>query len=216
MTVKEKRCIVGAVVIGSILGIVGNFIPLFTFKNIFLSLSVSASLLFLYVLGNKFLYRKILMGAPFVKSNDGAVKTMVEFADIRFGQKTVDLGSGDGNIVVAFAKKGAVATGYELSPLLVLLSKLKARKMKRVHINKQSLWNADFSKYDTITLFGVGYIMEMIEKKLRKEARSGTKFISNRFPLPNTKHVTKKDGVFLYKLKHTKHRPNRSKISSHV
>ena len=47
----------------------------------------------------------------FIPSNILAVKKMVSLANLRPGMKTVDLGSGDGRVVMAFGKEGAEAYG---------------------------------------------------------------------------------------------------------
>ncbi len=44
---------------------------------------------------------------------------MIELADPKSGETMADLGSGDGRILIAFGKKGIVAHGYELDPILV-------------------------------------------------------------------------------------------------
>ena len=52
--------------------------------------------------------------------------TIIELAYIKPGETAVDLGSGDGRLLFASAQKGANAIGYELNPLLVLLTRVKA------------------------------------------------------------------------------------------
>ena len=63
-----------------------------------------------------------LKGAIYDPSNNESVKKMVELAQIKPGEKSVDLGSGDGRVVIEFAKKGIQAHGYEINPLLVMIS----------------------------------------------------------------------------------------------
>src|SRR5882672_3428464 len=63
-------------------------------------------------------------GAPYVPSRKDSIKKMLVLANLKPGDKVVDLGSGDGRIVIAFARNGIDAHGYEISPALVLWSKL--------------------------------------------------------------------------------------------
>ena len=49
-----------------------------------------------------------------------AVSTIIKLAQIKKNETVVDLGSGDGRLLFASAKKGAYAIGYELNPFMVL------------------------------------------------------------------------------------------------
>ena len=126
---------------------------------------------------------------------------MIEMAGNNTNQKIVDIGSGDGKIVIAFAKKGFRVTGIEINPLLAFFSKFKVFKLglsNKVKIQNKSFWDTDFSNFDVITVFGISFIMKDLEKKLLKELKPGTKVISNKFTFPNWKHTKEKNGVYLY------------------
>jgi Xaa-Pro aminopeptidase len=64
-----------------------------------------------------------IRGAPFVLTGSRTVKTMTALANIQPGEKAADLGSGDGRILIAIARAGAEAHGYEINPFLVLWSR---------------------------------------------------------------------------------------------
>ena len=64
-------------------------------------------------------------GAPYIPSGEKEVDKIISLAKIKPGDRVVDLGSGDGRIVIGFAKQGTEAHGYEVNPILVLWSKLK-------------------------------------------------------------------------------------------
>src|SRR3989338_878500 len=65
----------------------------------------------------------LLRGAPYLPTHRESVAKMIELAQVRPADKMVDLGSGDGRIVIAFAKQGIEAHGYEVNPLLVWWSR---------------------------------------------------------------------------------------------
>ncbi|XP_069586510.1 ATP synthase subunit C lysine N-methyltransferase isoform X3 [Ranitomeya imitator] len=73
----------------------------------------------------------------------------------------VDIGSGDGRIVIAAAKKGFQAVGYELNPWLVWYSRYNAWK-EGVHQNTKfhisDLWKVTFSQYTNVVIFGVPHM----------------------------------------------------------
>ena len=68
-----------------------------------------------------------LQGPIFAPSSETAISTMLKLAKIKPGVRIADLGSGDGRVVRAFAKKGVEVHGFEINPLLVLISKNKIK-----------------------------------------------------------------------------------------
>jgi ribosomal protein L11 methylase PrmA len=147
-------------------------------------------------------YSGIIKGAPFVPTQKLALEKMIALADIKPGEKLVDLGSGDGRIVIAAAKAGAEAHGYEINPLLVLWSKYKIKKAgltSKAFIHKKNFWFVDFHKYDIVMLFGISGIMEKLEGKLMTELKPGSRVVSNIFKFPNWQGQTS-EGVSVYRV----------------
>ncbi|TSA46497.1 SAM-dependent methyltransferase, partial [bacterium] len=62
-------------------------------------------------------------GALFVPTHRDKVKKIIELAHVQPGEKAVDLGSGDGRILIALAQAGADAHGFEINPLLIIWSR---------------------------------------------------------------------------------------------
>jgi len=142
-----------------------------------------------------------ITGAPYVATRDVKLTTMLELAKIKKDQKVVDLGSGDGKIVIAMAKIGARAYGYEVNPFLVWWSR---QKIKRSNLEGKAIiyWKDffldDLSDYQVVTLYGIGTMMTRLEKKLASELPVGAKIISNYFQFPNWKPSLEKDKVLVY------------------
>lgn len=119
----------------------------------------------------------------------------------------LDIGSGDGRIVIETAKHGFKATGVELNIWLVLYSRLNARRHK-VHSTtnfvRKDLWKTDLSGYNNIVIFGVKSMMEKLETKFNEEVNDNARIVACRFPLPNWKPVqtigSGVDTVWLYKV----------------
>ena len=65
---------------------------------------------------------------PYVTTPPGVVDKMMEMADVGPGDYVIDLGSGDGRIVIDAAKRGAVGHGVEIDPVLVNLAEENARE----------------------------------------------------------------------------------------
>ncbi|KAG4078078.1 hypothetical protein HA402_002129, partial [Bradysia odoriphaga] len=104
--------------------------------------------------------------------------------------RLLDIGSGDGRIVVAAAKNGFRSDGVELNPWLVQYSRIAALTngvSSRTGFYRKDLWKFDVSSYQHIVIFGVEQMMAELEKKLNVEMKNDSQIIVCRFPLPNLK-----------------------------
>jgi cyclopropane fatty-acyl-phospholipid synthase-like methyltransferase len=160
-------------------------------------------LFFITILLFKSLMPFLFWGALYVPTKEEKVKKMIEFLNIKEGEKALDIGSGDGRLVIALAKAGAQAVGYEINPFLVKKAKDNIKKAGlegKAFVYCKNFWKEDFSRYDVITVYGIGYIMKNLEKKLKKELKKGARVASNAFSFPNWVPVKKEDNVILYKI----------------
>lgn len=143
----------------------------------------------------------VLKGAFFSPSGKHLTDRMVSLVDVKPQEKALDLGSGDGSQVIALAKAGAIAYGYEINPVLVWWSKYRiyrAGLSKKAFIYRKDFWKADLSQFDVITIFGVYYMMDKLEKKLMRELKPKTRVVSNYFKFPNWKPSKQDNNVYLY------------------
>lgn len=141
-------------------------------------------------------------GPAFVPTLKKTVEQMVAEAHIKPGMKTADLGSGDGRVVIAMAKASAIATGFEINPILVWYSRYKVRKLgleDRINISTSNFWKADLGQYDVITFFGINHVMDRLGLKLTKELKPGAIVISNAFRIPGLLEVGKNGSLLVYK-----------------
>lgn len=147
-------------------------------------------------------------GAPFEPSTNRALDRIISLSSIKPSRikenkkiKIADLGSGNGKIVIEFAKFGCEAHGFEINPLLVWISRRKIKKLgleKRAFIHRKNFWKQDFSKFNIITTFQINVIMPDLERKLRKELKKGAKVISNHWKFPNWKPKKTVKDILLY------------------
>ncbi|NXV89431.1 F173B methyltransferase, partial [Calonectris borealis] len=119
---------------------------------------VSGTLVALYAVVTPFVtpaLRKVCL--PFVPATSSQIKNVLKMLENRSGS-LVDIGSGDGRIVIAAAKRGFKAVGYELNPWLVWYSRYRAWR-DGVHQNTKfyisDLWKVSFSHYANVVVFGV-------------------------------------------------------------
>ncbi|XP_020289778.1 protein FAM173B [Pseudomyrmex gracilis] len=131
-------------------------------------------------------FRKICL--PYVPATNQQIKNVMQALNNRSGS-LIDLGSGDGRIVLAAAKRGFQAHGIELNVWLVWYSRFKALLngvSSKTAFFKQDLWKYNLGRYNNIVVFGVDQMMEDIERKFNQELYKDTFVIACRFPLPNT------------------------------
>lgn len=148
------------------------------------------------------IFTTIFGGIPYLPTNHQRIKDMLMLAKIKKGEKAVDLGSGDGRIVIAMAKQGAEAHGYELNFFYVLLSNWNIKKQgleKKAFIHWGNFFTVDLSSYDVITCYGISYLIQKIEKKLKNEIKTSARVIATSYKFRTWKYSKKRDFAFLYK-----------------
>lgn len=126
---------------------------------------------------------------------------MVELARPQKNEIMADLGSGDGRILIAFAKMGVLAHGYELDKQLVKESQKMIRQEKlesKIIIDQKNFWDQDLSAFDIITIYPMPDIMGLLEAKLQKEVKPNSRVLLNYYPLPTIKPTDQKDSIYLY------------------
>jgi predicted RNA methylase len=116
---------------------------------------------------------------------------MLEAVNLRSGEVHFDLGSGDGRIVLAAARDfGADATGFEIDPDLIELSRNRIRRgglTDRARIVSQDLLTANFAKADVITAFLTPEAYVQLEPILRAEVQPDVRVVAYKFPVPGWK-----------------------------
>ncbi len=165
--------------------------------------SAMLSLIFLSVITGVLFYFFVLrtLGLPFVPSRDKTVNEIFSLLGDVKGKKVLDLGSGNGKIVIAAAKRGAHAVGFEINPLLVWLSRKKIACGKytgTVHIQLADFWSTDVGAYDIIIFYGIVPAMKRLEHKLMNELKPGAQIVTSYCEFPGWKHISKIGHTFLY------------------
>jgi SAM-dependent methyltransferase len=108
---------------------------------------------------------------------------MLTAARVTSADIVYDLGSGDGRIVIAAAKKyGARGVGIEINPQLVAESNTSARVAGVSHLVQffqGDLFTTDFSAATVVTLYLSPSLNERIKPRLLRELRPGTRVVSH-------------------------------------
>ena len=116
-----------------------------------------------------------------VPTPDAVVQRMLDLAEVKRGDRVVDLGSGDGKIAIAAAKRGARARGIEYNPDMVVVSRRNARDAGvEVDFMQGDIFQSDFSDADVVTL----YLLPNLNERLRPillNMKPGTRVTSHQF-----------------------------------
>jgi len=124
-------------------------------------------------------------GGPYVPTPQVVVDEMLRMAKVGSDDFVVDLGSGDGIIVLTAAQRlNARGFGVDIDPGLVKLSNGEARKRgvaDRAVFHEMDVHKADISKATVVTLYLLPGMMESLRPKLLKELRPGTRIVSHDF-----------------------------------
>jgi len=119
---------------------------------------------------------------PFITTPDHVTLAMLDLARVGPADTMIDLGSGDGRIVITAARRfGARGLGVEIMPDLVLRSRenaLKAGVADRAEFREQDLFKTDLSPYSVITM----YLLPEVNLQLRPlllKLKPGTRVVSH-------------------------------------
>jgi SAM-dependent methyltransferase len=119
---------------------------------------------------------------PFVTTPDHVTVAMLEIAKTGPEDYVIDLGSGDGRIVITAARRfGARGLGVEIVPDLVAKSREAAAAAgvaDRAHFREQDLFKTDLSPASVITLYLLPEANLQLRPKLLK-LRPGTRIVSH-------------------------------------
>ncbi|XP_027967438.1 protein N-lysine methyltransferase FAM173A [Eumetopias jubatus] len=129
---------------------------------------------------------------PYVGASERQVDHVLSLLRGRPG-KMMDLGSGDGRIVLAAHRCGLrPAVGYELNPWLVGLARLHAWRAGcagSVCYRREDLWKVNLRDCHNVSVFLAPSVLPLLEDKLQAELPEGARVVSGRYPLPTWQPV---------------------------
>jgi SAM-dependent methyltransferase len=143
----------------------------------------------------------ILFGAPFLPTLSNKVDDAIELLELKPGQTMLELGSGDGRLLIAAAKKGIYSVGYELNPLLVIYSKLKSWKYRKfITISWGNYWNKSWPEADGMYVFLLNpYMSKLHNKVVQYTKKRKLTLVSFAFKIPEKEYDLEKESMFRYK-----------------
>jgi hypothetical protein len=141
----------------------------------------------------------LLVGAPYVPTLQPQVQAALQLADLRPDETLLELGCGDGKVLIAAAQQGFQAVGYELNPVLALTAWLRTRRYRRhVRIIWGNFWRVSWPPADAIFVFLLPKYMAKLDKKVMQYPIKPVKLVSFAFAVPDRQPDTQKKSVYLY------------------
>jgi hypothetical protein len=143
----------------------------------------------------------LLFGPPYLPTLSKQIEETLKLTGLKPGQTLLELGSGDGRVLLVAAKRGIRGVGYELNPLLVIVSRIVTFKYrKKVKIIWGNYWLADWPEADVMYVFLLQRFMAKLDKKIVQQDCKVT-LVSFASTIPGKKPTIKKAGLFLYEYK---------------
>lgn len=141
----------------------------------------------------------LAFGAPYLPTLSKQMNIALDMADLRPGQTLLELGCGDGKVLIAAAQQGVRSVGFELNPLLVLVCKLRCWRYRQlITVHWANFWTRAWPPTDVIFIFGLARIMKKLDTKVIQSNHKPVKLISFAFAIPGKKPTQKRGGVFRY------------------
>ena len=142
---------------------------------------------------------------PYVPTPPVVVEEMLRLANVKANDFVIDLGSGDGRVVIAAVKKfGARGVGVDLDPERIAESVHNAQVAgvaERVAFHRQDLFQFDISQATVVTMYLLPSVNLRLRPRLLKELKPGTRVVSHDFNMedwqPDQKSTVRKN-VFLW------------------
>ncbi len=143
-----------------------------------------------------------VIGAPWVPVSKSTARKMLELAQVTHEDTLLDMGSGDGRIIIMAAKEfGATALGIEADPLRVLWSRSVIR-LRRLKDNVSVIWGNFFAQtlpdVTVVTVYQGQAINKRLKKKLSSDLKRGTRVVSYSFPFDGWTPVETQKNPHLY------------------
>jgi SAM-dependent methyltransferase len=131
-----------------------------------------------------------LLDVPYVPTPPEVVDRMLEMATVQRDDFVIDLGSGDGRIAIAAAKKGARALGIDIDPERVLEAQDNARKagvQDKVRFQRQNLFDTRLGDATVLTMYLLTKVNLDLRPRILEELKPGTRVVSHAFDMGNWK-----------------------------
>ena len=148
----------------------------------------------------------VFFGAPWHPLSDKNICRIIKFAGLKPGENFYDLGSGDGRVLIAAAKKKFVrGVGVEIDPIKVWLSRyfvITEKLTEKIRIHRGNMFDFDVSQADVIYLYLTHQALDRLFPAILDRMKPSARIICYRFCIRNLEptKMNKDQNLFLYNL----------------
>ena len=131
-----------------------------------------------------------ILDVAYVPTPDVVVERMLEMANVGPGDYVIDLGCGDGRIVIAAAKRGAFGHGVDIDPQRIKEAHENAKKAgvaDKVIFVEENIYDTDFSRANVITMYLFPSINIKLRPSLLENLEPGSRIVSHDFNMDEWK-----------------------------
>jgi len=122
---------------------------------------------------------------PFITTPQEVVERMLRLAGTGAADTVMDLGSGDGRIVIMAAKAfGARGIGVEIDPKLVAVSRANAREAgvaERAVFEEGDVLKTNLARSSVVTVYLLPFLIDQLQPKFLDELKPGSRIVTHAF-----------------------------------
>ncbi len=140
--------------------------------------------------------------APWWRTNKKTAKAICKLAKISNKDFVIDLGCGDGEVLIEAGRVGAHGLGVEIDPTRVYIARLRVifnKLNKNIFIKRSNLFDENLSRASVVIVYLVPKTLNKLLPKFKKQLKKGTRIVSYRYDmnLKPTK-IDKENNLRLY------------------
>jgi precorrin-6B methylase 2 len=126
------------------------------------------------------------LDVPFVPTPPQVVARMLDLAKVTKDDFVMDLGSGDGRIAIAAAKRGARAFGVDIDPYRVNEARENAKKegvADRATFEVRNLFDTKIGEANVLTMYLLQTVNLQLRPRILSELKPGSRVVSHAFSM---------------------------------
>jgi precorrin-6B methylase 2 len=131
-------------------------------------------------------FAQVRLDVPYVPTPQDIVDRMLDMAKLTKDDFHIDLGSGDGRIVITAAQRGARALGIDLNPTRIAEANENAKKAgvtDRVTFVQGNLFDMKLTDADVLTMYLLQGVNLQLRPRILSELRPGSRVVSHAFSM---------------------------------
>jgi SAM-dependent methyltransferase len=142
----------------------------------------------------------LLYGAPYLPTMKKQINEVLDLLELKPGDTLLELGCGDGAVLLVAARRGIKSVGIELNPILFLVASMRTFRYRELaSVQLGNYWNMKWPAVDGIYVFLLDSFMSRLHTKLVDYSTdNSTLVVSYTFQITEKKPKTVKNGMFLY------------------